>query len=136
MIREARPEDLPAIRRLMEGEPGFWQRDWTDATLAKALRTAGELALLWEENTSVAGFVCAHDLGFRAYLSELIVAREARGRGIGKSLVEHVQAELARRGRRILIADVWHDAEPFYRALEWEPPDVVLLRRKLDAGAG
>jgi len=64
-------------------------------------------------------------------LSELIVAREVRGRGIGKSLVERVQAELARRGRRILIADVWHDAEPFYRSLGWEPPDVVLLRRKL-----
>jgi ribosomal protein S18 acetylase RimI-like enzyme len=136
VIREARQEDLPAIRRLMEAEPGFWQRDWSDATLAKAIRTAGELALVWEEKTSVAGFVCAHDLGFRAYLSELIVAREARGRGIGKSLVEHVQAELARRGRRILIADVWHNAEPFYRALGWEPPDVVLLRRKLDARVG
>ena len=82
------------------------------------------------------GFVCAHDLGFRAYLSELIVARGVRGRGIGKSLVERVQAELARRECRILIADVWHNAEPFYRSLGWEPPDVVLLRRKLDRGAG
>jgi|SRR5262245_37091314 len=117
----------------MEAEPGFWQRDWSDMTLARAVETAGDLALIWEENSSIAGFVCVHDLGFRAYLSELIVARGARGRGIGKRLVEHVQAELARRGRRILIADVWHSAEPFYRALGWEPPDVVLLRRKLDA---
>jgi ribosomal protein S18 acetylase RimI-like enzyme len=117
----------------MEAEPGFWQRDWSDTTLAKALETAGDLALIWEENGSIAGFVCAHDFGFRAYLSELIVARGARGRGIGKRLVEHVQAELARRGRRVLIADVWHSAEPFYRALGWERPDVVLLRRKLGA---
>jgi ribosomal protein S18 acetylase RimI-like enzyme len=71
------------------------------------------------------GFVCVHDLGFRAYLSELIVAREARGHGIGRSLVEHAQAELIRRGRRILVADVWHNAEGFYRSLGWEPPDVV-----------
>jgi ribosomal protein S18 acetylase RimI-like enzyme len=78
------------------------------------------------------GFVCTHDFGFRSYLSELIVARGARGRGIGRSLVERVQGELARRGQRILIADVWRDAEPFYRSLDWEPPDVVLLRRKLD----
>jgi hypothetical protein len=35
-----------------------------------------------------------------------------------------------------LIADVWHDAEPFYRSLGWEPPDVVLLRRKLGDGVG
>ena len=136
MIREARREDFPAIRLLMEAEPGFWQRDWSEATLAKAIETAGGLALVWEEQASIAGFVCAHDLGFRAYLSELIVARGVRGRGIGKSLVERVQAELGRRGCRILIADVWHNAEPFYRSLGWEPPDVVLLRRKLDRGAG
>ncbi len=65
-------------------------------------------------------------------MSELIVARGARGRGIGKSLVERIQAELARRGQRILIADVWHNAEPFYRSLGWESPDVILLRHKLD----
>jgi len=79
--------------------------------------------------------VCAHDLGFRAYLSELIVGQGAQGRGIGRNLVERVQDELARRGRRVLIADVWHDAEPFYRSLGWESPDVVLLRRRLDDGA-
>jgi len=46
--------------------------------------------------------------------AELIVAQGARGQGIGRNLVARIQAELARRGRRILIADVWHDAEPFY----------------------
>jgi predicted N-acetyltransferase YhbS len=136
VIREARREDLPAIRRLMEAEPGFWQRDWSDATLAKGIETAGDLALVWEDDSTIAGLVCAHDLGFRAYLSELIVAQGARGRGIGRNLVERIQAELAQRGRGILIADVWHDAEPFYRSLGWEPPDVVLLRRKLGDGVG
>ena len=132
MIRGAKREDIPAIRRLMEAEPGLWQPEWSDATLGKAIESAGELALVWEEDTSIVGFVCIHDLGFRAYLSELIVARGVRGRGIGRSLVERGQAELVRRGRRILIADVWHSAEPFYRSLGWQPPDVVLLRRKLD----
>ena len=138
MIREARREDLPAIRRLMEAEPGFWQRDWSDTTLAKGIEAAGDLALVWEnENDStIAGFVCAHDLGFRAYLSELIVAQEARGRGIGRNLVDRIQAELAQRDCRILIADVWRDAEPFYRSMGWEPPDVVLLRRKLGEQPG
>jgi predicted N-acetyltransferase YhbS len=136
MIRVAKREDLPAIRRLMESEPGFWQRDWSDATLAKGIETAGDLALVWEDNTTIAGFVCAHDLGFRAYLSELIVAQAARGQGIGRNLVEHIQVELTRRGRCVLIADVWHKAEPFYRSLGWEPPDVLLLRRTLDRSAG
>jgi ribosomal protein S18 acetylase RimI-like enzyme len=120
----------------MEAEPGFWQRDWSDENLALAAENAGDLALVWEEEAVIAGFICAHDLGFRAYLSELIVAPGARGRGIGTRLVERIQAELARRGRRILIADVWHDAELFYRSLGWEPPDVVLLRRKLDVATG
>jgi len=131
VIRKALREDLPAIRRLMEAEPGFWQRDWSDATLLRGIETAGDLALVWEDDATIAGFVCAHDLGFRAYLSELIVAHAAKGRGIGRNLVERVQDELARRGRHVLIADVWRDAEPFYRSLGWEPPDVVLLRRKL-----
>jgi len=120
----------------MEAEPGFWQPHWSDATLARAIEAAGDLALVWEKGAGIAGFACAHDLGFRAYLSELIVAPGARGRRIGKELVEHIQAELARRGRQTLIADVWHAAEPFYRSLGWEPPDAVLLRRKLGRGDG
>jgi ribosomal protein S18 acetylase RimI-like enzyme len=88
------------------------------------------LALVWEDDSTIAGFVCAHDLGFRAYLSELIVAQGARGRGIGRNLVERIQAELAQRGRRILIADVWHDAEPFYRSLSWEMRTSVRLRAR------
>ena len=136
MIRQATSKDLLAIRRLMEAEPGFWQDDWSDATLAKGIETAGDLALVWSDDTVVVGFACAHDLGFRAYLSELVVAQEARGRGIGKKLIERIQDVLTLRGCRILIGDVWHDAEPFYRSLGWEPPDVVLLRRKLGRPAG
>ena len=136
MIRQATSKDLPAIRRLMEAEPGFWQDHWSDATLVKGIEAAGDLALVWVDDTAIVGFACAHDVGFRAYLSELIVARGARGRGIGKKLIERIQDVLCLRGCRILIGDVWHDAEPFYRSLGWEPPDVVLLRRKLSRPAG
>src|SRR5262245_32675155 len=117
----------------MEAEPGFWQDDWSDATLAKGVETAGDLALVWADDTVVIGFVCAHDLGFRAYLSELIVAQRARGRGIGKQLIERVLDLLALRGCRVVIADVWRAAEPFYRSLGWEPPDVTFLRRNLSS---
>ena len=82
-IRRARQDDLRAIRGLMEAEPGFWQPHWSDATLARAIEAAGDLALVWEKGAGIAGFACAHDLGFRAYLSELIVAPGARGRRIG-----------------------------------------------------
>ncbi len=40
---------------------------------------------------------------------------------------------LADRGCAVLIADVWRDAERFYRSQGWTPPDVVLLRKRLGA---
>jgi GNAT superfamily N-acetyltransferase len=120
----------------MEAEPGFWQNHWSDATIEKAIAAAEGLALIWEEDAQIKGFVCAHDLGFRAYLSELIVASNARGRGVAGALLKHVETQLGRRGIRTLIADVWHGAEPFYLELGWEPPDVVLLRRRLPNVAG
>jgi ribosomal protein S18 acetylase RimI-like enzyme len=131
MIRQAVEADFPALQALMKAEPGFWQPGWDQNTLAQAVRAAGDLALVWEENGIILGFACAHDLGFRAYLSELVVSPAARGQGIGRKLVEHIQAELSRRGRTVLIADVWKDAETFYRALGWSAPDVVLLRKRL-----
>ncbi|MBI4765049.1 MAG: GNAT family N-acetyltransferase, partial [Deltaproteobacteria bacterium] len=76
----------------------------------------------------VLGFVCAHDLGFRAYLSELIVKSSERSHGVGTKLIERVQKELAVLGCAVLISDVWHDAEEFYKSLGWSEPDVKLLR--------
>jgi N-acetylglutamate synthase len=131
MIRPAVEADFSAIQALMQSEPGFWQPGWDRSTLAQAVRAAGDLALVWEEDGSILGFACAHDLGFRAYLNELVVSPAARGQGIGRQMVEYIQAELSRRGQSVLIADVWKDAEPFYRALGWSAPDVVLLRKKL-----
>jgi len=32
----------------------------------------------------------------------------------------------------ILIADVWQDAERFYRSRGWTPPGVVLLRKRFE----
>jgi hypothetical protein len=54
VIRQARRQDLPAIRRLMDAEPGFGQRDWSDATLATGIETAGDLAPVWEDDGTIA----------------------------------------------------------------------------------
>jgi predicted N-acetyltransferase YhbS len=132
MIRHATANDIPAIRSLMEGVPEFWQPNWSNDTLASGIRSARGLAFVWEMSSNVLGFACAHDVGFRAYLSELVVAEHAQNQGIGEQLVRTVEQELSRRGHSVLIADVWHAAVPFYRALGWEPPDAVLLRRKIE----
>ncbi len=116
----------------MESVPGFWQPRWSDHTLIKAIDPADGLAFIWEKDSEILGFVCAHDVGFRAYLSELVVAEPARNQGVGRQLVRKIESELAERGQAVLIADVWHEAVPFYRSLGWEPPDAVLLRKKID----
>jgi len=133
MIRQATSNDTVAIRRLMESVPGFWQPQWSDDTLAHAIRAAEGLAFVWCEDAAIYGFACGHDLGFRAYLSELVVAAHLRRQGIARQLLEHLESELTVRGRTVLIADVWRDAVPFYESLGWGPPDVVLLRRRLAA---
>ena len=129
MIRQTTPDDVTEIRLLMESVPGFWQSHWSNNTVASAM--AGGLAFVWQEDAEILGFVCAHDSGFRAYLSELLVAPQRRNQGIGRALVNRLEQELSERGQTILIADVWRDAIPFYRALGWEPPEAVLLRKRL-----
>jgi len=131
MIRQATQDDIPAIRELMQSEPGFWKQDTRPNALDIELSSAKDLAFVWEEGGHVLGFACAHDLGFRAYLGELIVAKAARGKGLGRSLVEHIQNRLRDRKCPVLFSDVWKDAEEFYRSLGWSEPDVVLLRQTL-----
>lgn len=131
MIREATYDDIPAIRSLLESVPGLWQNSWPDDVLERGIDSADGLAFAWEQKNEIVGFICAHDLGFRGYISELAVAEKARGKKIGKSLVEFVQNKLADRGCPVVIADVRWDAENFYKKLSWEAPDAVLLRKKL-----
>ncbi len=131
MIRQAQLADASAIRLLMQSEPQLWQESWPSDVLERAITAADGLAFVWEEQNVILGFVCAHDVGFRSYLSELVVAEGARGRGIGKQLLGRVQNELAERGCATLIADVTRSAEAFYRGLGWQPPDALLLARRV-----
>jgi len=132
MIRQAEQSDIPALKALMLSEPGFWQKSWRHDVLERGLVSSGGLAFVWEEEGQLLGFVCAHDLGFRAYLSELIVKSSERRRGIGNRLVERIHQEISSRGFAILISDVWHGANEFYKSLGWSEPDVKLLRKRLD----
>jgi len=59
------------------------------------------------------------------------VAKAARGKGVGRSLVEHIQPILRDFKCLVLFSDVWKDAGKFYRSLGWSAPDVVLLRKTL-----
>lgn len=131
MIRPACLSDALALRMLIQTEPQMWHESWPPDVLERALTAADGLAFVCEEQGILLGFICAHDVGFRGYLSLLIVAEDARGRGIGEQLLSRVQSELTERGCPLLIADVCGQAEAFYRRLGWQPPHAVLLARRL-----
>jgi len=131
MIRNAEKSDVSKIKTLMQSEPGFWQDAWRGDVVERGLDASDGLAFVWEEAGHILGFICAHDLGFRAYLSELIVSRKVRSHGVGKGLVERIHQELVIRGCSVLISDVWYDAEEFYTNLGWQEPDVKLMCKRL-----
>lgn len=106
MLREATISDAPAIRCLMQRVPGFWQPWWSDQTIRAALESANGLALVWEVESQIVGFICAHDLGFRAYLSELVVDPGIQQQGIGTRLGTAIEDLLRGRKQRTILADV------------------------------
>lgn len=134
MIRDATATDIGEIQALMHSVAGFWDDTWRQDVLERAIASPDAVALVHQDGGSINGFVCAHDVGFRAYLSELVVSPIAQHRGVGSGLLSEVERRMAERGCSLIIGDVWRDAESFYRGNRWTPPPVVLLRKRL-AGA-
>ena len=135
MIRDAGTPDIGGIRALMESIDGYWDQSWRPDVLERAIGVPETIALVHQDGATLDGFICVHDLGFRAYLSELVVAPSAQRRGIGGRLLAEVERRVAERGCAVIVADVWRDAEKFYRSQGWTPPSVVLLRKRLSTGA-
>ena len=131
MIRKAETSDIPNIKLLMKSVTGFWQEQWRADVLELGMRSSEGLSYVYVEGEKIIAFACAQDLGFRGYLSELVVADSQRKRGIGRKLINKVQSELTDRGCSLVISDVWKNAEQFYIKLGWSPPDVLLMRKKL-----
>jgi hypothetical protein len=70
VIRLASTSDVAGIRALLKSVPGFWDETWRADVLERALASSETVALVHHENQVLVGFACAHDVGFRAYLSE------------------------------------------------------------------
>jgi len=131
MIRKAKKRDAEKIESLMKSVKGFWDDSWRKDVVLLGIKSSSGLAYVYENNNEILGFICAHDLGFRGYLSELIVAPKVQKKGIGKKLLVRVEKELKEKGCHTLVADVWKDAKKFYTNSGWSAPEVILLRKKL-----
>ena len=104
MIRTAIEHDLGFIQSLIRSVPGLWYDEWRIDAVERALPASDGLAFVWEDEGNILGFSCAHDVGFLGYLSLLVVAESARGKGIGRELIIHTERELASRGCVTLIS--------------------------------
>ena len=130
-IREATMRDAAAVQGLLRSLRGVWQDSWRTDVVERAIVSASELAMVAVRGDAVIGFVCAHDVGFRAYLSELAVSESEQGSGLGTELLYRVEERLGQRGCSVLIADVYPPAEGFYRKLGWSDPAAILLRLRI-----
>jgi GNAT superfamily N-acetyltransferase len=110
-IRDAEPGDIPALARLLASlEAAGWAqgKDWAEVENVVAIRlhgrTAGASLRVAEAEGKLAGYASAHWLpnlilgGTEGYISELFVAPDSRGKGIGGALLGDLETEARVRG--------------------------------------
>ena len=135
-IRSAQPDDEAAIKQLLCSIPGVWQKEWRDSAVSVALKSAGELALVAVENKEIIGFVCFHDVGFKAYLSEMAIAQRRQKSGIGALLLSRAERILSKKGCKLGVADAHPPAEESYRKNGWVKPNATLLAKRIEVDKG
>lgn len=145
-VRAARRNDLPALCALLgelfaieadfKPEPS---RQW--AGLERLLERSQEaVVLVAEADGAVLGMCSAQVListaegGEAALVEDVVVRGDARGRGIGRTLLDALEAWCRQRGiRRLqLLADTANTpALEFYRARGWQPTQLAAWRKYL-----
>jgi GNAT superfamily N-acetyltransferase len=128
-LREARPEDAPAVAALL-AELGYpSSTDQASQRIARIGRDPSTLILVAELDDELAGLAALHvqnlierdDAG--CTVAALIVGERFRRRGVGARLNEALEAEARARGCETLALHTAHrraDAHAFYEALGYE----------------
>jgi ribosomal protein S18 acetylase RimI-like enzyme len=130
-IREARPDDVPAVLELMRALAAFegYLDDFAvdaDALLSRAFGPSAQCQVFVAETGAICGYAVVQSLAFTfdlrpsVRLKELYVVPEARGGGVGQQLLRRVaQYSLEQdAGRLLWDVLVGNDAaERFYSRL-------------------
>ena len=145
-MRIAGPGDVPALLDLIEALNRFEGTPWSRDTGAPALRTllADEslgVAVLVEDGGAPLGYYVltwGYDLEWKgrdAFLTDLYLVPEARGRGLGRQAMQHV-LETARRhdacAIHLMVRPDNFAAAKLYASTGFASPPRVLLSKALD----
>lgn len=122
MIRCAEPADVAGLATLLRSLPDALPRFGLEPSETTAKRVSEALVshtphtvLVAEDAGRITGFIHTHwqpsllHSGGEGFVSALFVHSEYRGRGLGRTLLESVQAEGRRRGcSRLLLLNMRH----------------------------
>ena len=126
LIRRAEPEDYEAVRQFLTAEG--WQHRVADAERFRKMMGATTRAVVALEGERVVGFARALcDEVSNGYISMVAVARDRRGRGIGRRLIEQLIDDdpcitwVLRAGR---------DSRAFWEKLGFKSSEVAMERTR------
>lgn len=130
-------QDYAAVLSLWRAaEPGVRVgRSDTPEALALKLRRDPDLFLVAEVDGQIAGAVLGGFDGRRGMVYHLAVAAAYQGQGLGKALMEELDARLRARGcvkAYLLVVPENTAALEFYRRLGWEAMPIHVLGKELD----
>lgn len=140
MIRRATQEDIPAILRLLEqvlavhhqGRPDLFREKGTKYSGPELLEMLGQAdapIFVLEEGGSVAGYImckmlkadgAAQEPITTLYVDDLCVDESARGKGIGRQLMDYARDYAREQGCHNLTLHVWEGnpgAQAFYASM-------------------
>jgi len=104
-VRNATPDDVPAIRALASQSPEAAQ--WSEQHYDELASSAStRVALVAEGRGEVLGFLVAHDVAGELELENIAVAANARRKGTGRMLVEELLKVAVQRGIRKIHLEV------------------------------
>lgn len=139
-IRKARPTDAPALTDLVL-ELGYPVTAPGIADRLETLISAGEIVLVATENSNTVGVLTGHVTPVLhrptpvGRITMLEVTKIARGRGIGRALVEHAEHILKQKGCALVEVtsnEKLTEAHAFYRRLGYQKTSYRLRKSLLD----
>jgi GNAT superfamily N-acetyltransferase len=119
--------DVDAVHRFLS-EESYWAEGRPRAVVERLLRESTRIVGLYDRNGRQAGFGRAVSDGVAfAYLADVYVLRELRGRGLGVELVREIVEHRPFAGVRWLLHT--EDAHGLYERVGFGAPSRLLMER-------